>query len=154
MRLLGKQKSYIMNLTNLVLNFYATLSIPLFYFLILGVITFTPATFPLFLKPAMLLLAQPTIRILNLIITFSGIILWLWSYLALGKQFGVLPGNKVKVTRGPYKWLQHPMYLGIFLTFTGLSLATLSIPGLSTNWFLLTPINWYRAKKEAQLLRN
>ena len=103
-----------MQLAKQILNFYATLSIPLFYFLILGVIAFTPATFPIFLKPTILWLAQPTIRIINLIISFLGLILWLWSYLALGKQFGVLPGNNVKVTRGPYKWLNHPIYSAYF----------------------------------------
>jgi protein-S-isoprenylcysteine O-methyltransferase Ste14 len=34
------------------------------------------------------------------------------SVLALGRCFGVLPEARGLVTRGPYRWVRHPVYLG------------------------------------------
>jgi protein-S-isoprenylcysteine O-methyltransferase Ste14 len=51
----------------------------------------------------------------------------LWSVLALGTCFGVLPEARGLVTSGPYQIVRHPVYLGEFAIYGGLVLAA---PGL------------------------
>jgi protein-S-isoprenylcysteine O-methyltransferase Ste14 len=45
------------------------------------------------------------------------------SALTLGKCFGILPEARGLVTRGPYRIVRHPVYLGEFGTFVGLLIA-------------------------------
>jgi protein-S-isoprenylcysteine O-methyltransferase Ste14 len=45
------------------------------------------------------------------------------STLALGRCFGVLPETRGLVTRGPYRIVRHPVYLGEFGTFAGFLIA-------------------------------
>jgi len=136
-----------MKLPKLILQFYLTLLIPGIYLIILYLIATYPQTFP---SPNFL--NSSIAKIINLILSLIGILIWITSYFYLNNSFGVLPTDKPRVTTGPYKYLSHPMYLGIFLTFNGLALATLSLPGFITNFFLLTPINFIRAKSESQHL--
>jgi protein-S-isoprenylcysteine O-methyltransferase Ste14 len=52
---------------------------------------------------------------------------WVWllvSFLALGRCFGLLPEARGLVTRGPYRLVRHPVYLGEFGAFGGLVLAS------------------------------
>ncbi len=135
-------------------EFYLTVIIPLLYLAIWGLIAKTPSTFPLSWWPVMQWFAYSASRYASLFIAGIGVILWLWSFYSLRHEFGVLPHRpKQVVTSGPYRYLRHPMYLGIFLTFTGLALANLSVPGLLANWLALTPINWWRGRREGKLLR-
>lgn len=54
-------------------------------------------------------------------------IVWmLASVLALGKCFGVLPEARGLVTRGPYRLVRHPIYLGELGACAGLVIASLS----------------------------
>jgi protein-S-isoprenylcysteine O-methyltransferase Ste14 len=46
------------------------------------------------------------------------------SVLALGRCFGVLPEARGLVTRGPYRLVRHPLYLGEFGAVAGLVLAS------------------------------
>ena len=130
-----------------ILSFYGTLFIPGLYLAVLACIWYSPNTY--FTSK---LVFSNDIKILGIIVSFLGIIFWISAYWSLKGAFGVLPGKKAKVTRGLYKYINHPMYVGIFLTFSGLALAAGSIPGLMVNWFVLTPINWLRAKSEEKLL--
>ncbi|MPM18514.1 hypothetical protein SDC9_64926 [bioreactor metagenome] len=42
----------------------------------------------------------------------AGYVLILWSLLTLGPRFGVAPADRGLTSRGPYRLLRHPMYLG------------------------------------------
>jgi protein-S-isoprenylcysteine O-methyltransferase Ste14 len=54
---------------------------------------------------------------------------WIFaSVLALGRCFGVLPEARGLVTRGPYRLVRHPVYLGEIAAMAGLTLAA---PALS-----------------------
>src|SRR2546430_15344382 len=54
--------------------------------------------------------------------------LWLLaSVLALGRCFGVLPEARGLVTRGPYRAVRHPVYLGEITACAGLALAAPSL---------------------------
>lgn len=47
-----------------------------------------------------------------LIIGLLGYGLVIWSLLALGRSFGIAPADRGLITRGPYRYIRHPMYLG------------------------------------------
>jgi protein-S-isoprenylcysteine O-methyltransferase Ste14 len=54
--------------------------------------------------------------------------LWLLaSVLALGRCFGILPEARGLVTRGPYRLVRHPVYLGELSASGGLALASSSV---------------------------
>jgi len=54
--------------------------------------------------------------------------IWLLaSVLALGRCFGVLPEARGLVTRGPYRAVRHPVYLGEIAACAGLALAAPSL---------------------------
>lgn len=91
--------------------------------------------------------------IFGLFFTAFGLFLWASSFIALGRQvFTVLPKAKLLRTGGAYKFFRHPLYLGISLTFLGLSLSTGSKIGLLYTIFLIIPLNILRAKKEEKVL--
>ncbi len=48
----------------------------------------------------------------------------LWSVLCLGTCFGVLPEVRGLVTRGPYRYVRHPVYVGEIAAFAGFVLAS------------------------------
>ncbi len=60
-------------------------------------------------------------------VTGSGIALRQWSIATLGRYFvghvQVQPGQTV-VSAGPYRWLRHPSYAGMWLEMAGVGLAT------------------------------
>jgi protein-S-isoprenylcysteine O-methyltransferase Ste14 len=53
-------------------------------------------------------------------VAFAAVAWLLVSVLALGRCFGVLPEARGLVTRGPYRLVRHPVYLGEILACAGL----------------------------------
>jgi protein-S-isoprenylcysteine O-methyltransferase Ste14 len=124
-----------------ILEFYVTVGIPLLYF------------FVLYMSSLGGTIAVPLVfRLFGLVIGILGLIFWLISYLQLGHSFGVLPGSKKRVVTGLYARYKHPMYIGITLTFLGLSLANESVSGLIATTLLLVPVLVLRAKLEERQL--
>ena len=70
----------------------------------------------------------PTFLIpIGIVLMVMGIALRMWAVITLGKFFTVqvrIFSNHHLIDIGPYRWLQHPSYSGIFLTAAGLGLAT------------------------------
>ena len=65
------------------------------------------------------------------LIAFAGMA-WLFvSVLSLGRCFGVLPEARGLVTRGPYRLVRHPVYLGELAACFGLTLAAPSARNLA-----------------------
>lgn len=55
-------------------------------------------------------------------------ILWqLFAKVSLRRSFGILPANRGVVSRGAYRFVRHPMYLGYFVTDVGFLLANFGI---------------------------
>lgn len=129
----------------LIFQFYLTLVIPLIYLLGLVLISQSAST-ALFLPQNLICL------FVYLFLCLLGIVLWAWSYFCLGFNLAVLPKAKKIITTGPYRLFRHPIYLGITLTFLGLSLATASLPGLLYTIIIVIPLNFYRAQKEEKIL--
>lgn len=76
----------------------------------------------------------------GLLVSIVGIGIWIYSYISLGKSFGVLPKRQKRVVGGIYRYFKHPMYLGIMMTFVGLALANGSRLGLGYSLLVLLPI--------------
>jgi protein-S-isoprenylcysteine O-methyltransferase Ste14 len=58
---------------------------------------------------------------------------WAWllvSFVALGRCFGLLPEARGLVTRGPYRLVRHPVYLGEFVGVAGLLIASPTLRNL------------------------
>lgn len=60
------------------------------------------------------------------VLAVAGVAWLLASVLALGRCFGVLPEARGLVTRGPYRVVRHPVYLGEIAACAGLVLGALS----------------------------
>jgi protein-S-isoprenylcysteine O-methyltransferase Ste14 len=55
-------------------------------------------------------------------LTWLGIALVVWAVLVFGRGVtpSPLPSNKAQLrTRGPYRWIRHPMYTGVILLMAG-----------------------------------
>jgi protein-S-isoprenylcysteine O-methyltransferase Ste14 len=82
-------------------------------------------------------LRQPDEKVNAALIVIGDVILivaaaWmLASILSLGRCFGVLPEARGLVTRGPYRFMRHPLYLGEFGICAGLVVAAPSLWNLA-----------------------
>ncbi len=127
-----------------ILSFYLTIGIPLIYLYNLILVIRFPATLTFSLYQV----------IVGVVLAFLGISLWIISLFHLGKSFGVLPQKQKRSKRGVYKYLNHPMYIGISLTFLGLSLANRSKQALLFTVLVLAPLLVIRAHFEQRKLIN
>ncbi len=128
----------------LIFSFCLTIFIPLLYLLNIYLAYYYPNTIKL---PFLLIL-------LGIIFFTIGLTFWIISFYNLRKVFGVLPQKQKKIKTGLYKYFKHPMYIGIFLTFLGLSLANSSKPGLLFLFFIILPVLILRIKFEEKNLTN
>ncbi|MGN6320006.1 methyltransferase family protein [Trinickia sp.] len=56
----------------------------------------------------------------------GGIAWQLFAKISLKRSFGILPANRGVVSRGAYRFVRHPMYLGYFITDVGFLLTNFS----------------------------
>ena len=56
-------------------------------------------------------------------IIIVGTLFTMWSLATLGRCFGLFPEARGLVTRGPYQWVRHPVYLGELISALGLLFA-------------------------------
>jgi protein-S-isoprenylcysteine O-methyltransferase Ste14 len=127
---------------NLVWQFVATLLIPLLYIVNIFIAFNNSYSFK----------ASYSLVLLGLLIGFLGLGLWIASYVHLGKSFGVLPQKQKKVVKGVYKYFNHPMYIGIWLTFLGISLTNASWESLVFLNVVITPLLFIRSYFEDKKL--
>ncbi|RDK03547.1 isoprenylcysteine carboxyl methyltransferase [Paraburkholderia lacunae] len=59
-----------------------------------------------------------------------GIIWQLFAKMSLRRSFGILPANRGVVSRGAYRFVRHPMYVGYFLMDTGFLLVNFGIQNM------------------------
>ena len=88
----------------------------------------------------------------GLAIGAAGVVLWILSMLTLGPSLAVLPGTCRLVTCGVYRYMRHPIYVGIVLTLSGLFLACGSKICLAYVFTVVIPLNIFRARAEEKAL--
>ena len=88
----------------------------------------------------------------GLFIGMSGLLLWVVAMWSLGSSLAVLPGTDQLVTKGVYRIIRHPVYIGIVLTLTGLFVACGSLACLIYVGVVVIPLNIFRAKAEEEVL--
>ncbi|MCI0352885.1 MAG: phosphatidylethanolamine N-methyltransferase family protein [Acidobacteriales bacterium] len=54
-----------------------------------------------------------------------------WARLSLGRNIGFVPAQREIVTTGAYRYLRHPIYFGLFITFFGVALRAFSARNLA-----------------------
>lgn len=60
------------------------------------------------------------------VLCMAGTALGIWGFIALGKSFGMSPALRERVTRGPYRLMKHPIYVGHVASDLGFILMAMS----------------------------
>ena len=81
----------------------------------------------------------------------AGLAWSVWAIRFLGPNFSVLPQARGVASRGPYRWLRHPLYAGEIVAALGLAVAAWS-PAAAVLWVALCALQAYRAVREEQVL--
>ena len=79
-----------------------------------------------------------------------------WQLLAkmtLGRSFGVLPATRGLVTRGPYRVVRHPIYLGYLIGHVGFLLSNFSLQNMLVLALLYAAQTVRMVREEAVLKR-
>ena len=111
-------------------------------------------------KPIFPAIAEPLRAILLILGStayFPGIALYLWGYFTLGKMFAISSSRAAAlyhdhelIRSGPYRFIRHPMYLGVILAALG---ATMIFHTWAMILFTVTAISViFRARQEDALL--
>lgn len=87
-----------------------------------------------------------------LILAVIGLLVWLTSYLYLSPSWYFYPQTNQLVTKGTYRFIRHPVYLGSIVVFLSISLLVNSQPALWYVLFLILPVNFARSKWEEKIL--
>jgi protein-S-isoprenylcysteine O-methyltransferase Ste14 len=86
----------------------------------------------------------------------TGLAIIAWALLTLGEGMlgGVQPTAQHLVTRGPYRWVRHPVYVGMLIAMVGYGVAVGSWVGLVATAIIVVPAIGFRAlREEAALAR-
>ena len=87
-----------------------------------------------------------------LAIGIAGLVLWIAGMTCLGKALRVLPGADSIIAKGVYRFIRHPIYVGIIFTHFGLFCACGSAFGLIYLFVLVVPLNIIRAQSEEKAM--
>ena len=85
------------------------------------------------------------------LLLIPGLLLALWAMLALDRSFSIAPAKREIVTRGPYKYMRHPMYGGEILSLIGVLIASFSPWNVVLFILFLASVIW-RIRVEETLL--
>jgi protein-S-isoprenylcysteine O-methyltransferase Ste14 len=93
-------------------------------------------------------------KILGLFIVYAGMALVIWAGVYLKEAFlgMVEPKLNVLVQKGPYRYVRHPVYLGMTIALVGVAIALRSLTGLIGVFLFFLPTEIYRAKLEEKAL--
>lgn len=83
-----------------------------------------------------------------------GMMLFALAVATLREAFlgNVAPVTESLITSGPYKYVRHPVYLGMVISVFGLALGMKSLWGLITAILIFVPLGVYRARLEEKAL--
>ncbi|HET6850046.1 MAG TPA: isoprenylcysteine carboxylmethyltransferase family protein [Gaiellales bacterium] len=82
----------------------------------------------------------------------AGLVFALVSVAVLGRCFGVLPDVRGLVTRGPYRWVRHPLYLGELVAALGVALGAKQVVLALAVWAVSVALQLARTRYEERSL--
>src|SRR5712664_7403 len=92
---------------------------------------------------------------LGIFLMLLGVVVRQWAIAVLGRFFSlnvqVVEDHRV-IDKGPYRWVRHPSYTGVMITFIGLSLAVQSLGALLVLLAVFTVSFGYRIRVEERTL--
>lgn len=62
------------------------------------------------------------VAVIGLLLALTGLLFAVWARIALGANWSgtvTIKADHSLIRRGPYKWIRHPIYTGILLSFVG-----------------------------------
>ena len=124
-------------------KFFLDLLIPSLYLLPLLIVFFLPKNFGF---------GNERLVPFSLAIGISGLTVWIAGMACLGKALKVLPEANSIVAKGIYRFIRHPIYVGIVFTHFGLFFACGSKFGIIYTFILIIPMNIIRAQLEEKAL--
>lgn len=86
------------------------------------------------------------------IVVGMSLVIWAAAYVKEAFLGEVEPELNVIVKNGPYRFVRHPVYLGMTIAILGVPIALRSWPGLIAALLLFLPTEIYRAKLEEKAL--
>jgi len=89
---------------------------------------------------------------LSLVLLGLLIVAWALWKLGIGMPGGVETLAPALVTRGPYRWIRHPVYAGMTVALVGYAVAARSWPGVVLTLAVFGPAAIYRASREEAAL--
>lgn len=101
-------------------------------------------------------IARPLTRWSGFILVMGGMLLVLWAATYIGKAFSgeIAPVLDYFIAQGPYRFVRHPVYLGLTTALAGLTLAFNSWSATIAVFALFLPSQIMRARlEEAGLVR-
>lgn len=90
------------------------------------------------------------VKLLGWLIFLLGIFMFAWAVAYLKRAFfgNVEPVSDTIITTGPYRFVRHPLYLGMTISTIGLTIGLRSLWGLVGVFLLFIPSGIYRARLE------
>ena len=85
------------------------------------------------------------------LLLLAGVTWAVWSMHSLGTNLSVIAQARQVASRGPYRWVRHPLYAGEIVSSLGLAVAAWS-PAAIGLWLALCAMQGYRALREEQVL--
>lgn len=81
----------------------------------------------------------------------TGLVVQLSAKLALGRSFGLLPAVRGIVTRGPYRYVRHPIYFGYLIAHIGFLLSNFNVQNIGVLMSLYVAQLWRIHREELAL---
>ncbi len=100
------------------------------------------------------LIPRHVARPLGMSVFALGMALFTWALVYLKGAFlgNVLPVTDRLIRGGPYRWIRHPLYLGMVVALLGLSVAMGSLWGVAGVLAVFLPAGACRAREEEKAL--
>jgi protein-S-isoprenylcysteine O-methyltransferase Ste14 len=108
-----------------------------------------------FLVDLRLPIAREPARLMGIALVVAGMALAVWAAAHLQSALlGEVEARRDELIQAePYRFVRHPLYLGMTIALAGLALALRSVPGLIGALALFLPSEIYRAQLEEKALR-
>ena len=104
---------------------------------------------PCFMRPTNL--SSGALATSGLIFELCGVALTQVARVYMGRSFGVLPANRGIVSKGPFRWVRHPIYLGWLILSIGYAMSYPNARNLMPIVATLPFMVWRIEQEEAHL---